>query len=151
MAKGEKTIVTNRKARFEYAIEDELEAGISLLGTEVKSLRDGKANLQEAYCEFKGQSLFLRHLHIAPYKFGSYNNHDEVRPRQLLMHRAELDKWSKAVSQKGYTIVPLRVYFKEGKCKVRIGLGKGKKLHDKRHAIAERDSKRRMDRETARR
>ncbi len=146
MAKGEKTIVTNRKARFEYAIEDELEAGISLLGTEVKSLRDGKANLQEAYCEFKGQSLFLRHLHIAHYKYGSINNHDEVRARQLLMHRAELDKWSKAVSQKGYTIVPLRVYFKEGKCKVRIGLGKGKKLHDKRQSIAERDSKRRMDR-----
>jgi SsrA-binding protein len=143
---GEKLIVSNRKARYEYAIEDEIEAGIALTGTEVKSLRAGKANLQEAYCEFKSTNLYLRHLHIAPYEFGSHFNHDPLRPRQLLMHRAELDKWSKAVAQKGYTIVPLKLYFKEGKCKVRIGLGKGKKLHDKRQAIAERDTKRRMDR-----
>lgn len=151
MASGEKVISTNRQARYEYFIEDSLEAGIVLTGTEVKALRDGKASMQEAYCEFQGDELALRHLHIPPYSHGTHFNHEPLRPRRLLMHRRELDKWQKAVAQKGYTIVPLRLYFKEGRVKVEIGLAKGKKLHDKRQSIAERDAKRRMDRAQAER
>ncbi len=149
MAEGEKTIVTNRKARFEFFIEDTLEAGMVLTGTEVKSLREGKASMQEAYCEFKETNLVLRHLHVPPYKFGTHANHDPLRPRRLLLHRRELDKWSKNVAQKGYTIVPLRLYFKDGRVKVEIGLAKGKKLYDKRNTIAERDAKRSIDRARA--
>ncbi len=146
MAEGEKLIASNRQARYEYFIEDTLEAGLVLTGTEVKSLRAGKASLQEAYCEFQDGSMALRHLHIPPYTHGTHFNHEPLRPRRLLMHRRELDKWQKAVAQKGYTIVPLRLYFKDGRVKVEIGLAKGKKLYDKRATIAERDAKRRMER-----
>ncbi len=151
MAEGEKTIATNRQARYEYFIEDTLEAGLVLTGTEVKALREGKASMAEAYCEFQGTDLALRHLHIPPYKQASIHfNHEALRPRRLLLHRAELDKWKKGVSQKGFTIVPLKLYFRDGRVKVLIGLAKGKKLHDKRATIAERDAKRSMDRARAR-
>jgi SsrA-binding protein len=146
MAEGEKTIVSNRKARFEYHIDDRIEAGIQLAGTEVKALRAGKANLQEAFCMVRDGEMYLMQCHIAPYEFGNIMNHESVRPRKLLMRRKEIDKWDKASQQKGYTIVPLRMYFKNGFAKLEIGLGKGKKLYDKRADIAERDSKRRLER-----
>lgn len=146
MSEGIKIITTNRKARHEYHIDDTLEAGIALVGTEVKSLREGRANLQDSFCTVNKGEMLLRQLHISPFKHGGHFNHDPVRPRKLLLHRKEIEKWDAATSQKGYTIVPLKLYFKAGKVKVQIGLAKGKKLYDKRADIAERDSKRRLDR-----
>ena len=146
MSDGIKVITSNRKARHEYHISDTLEAGISLLGTEVKSLREGSANLQEAFCTFVHGEMMLMQCHISPFKHGGHYNHDPLRPRKLLLHRKELKKWEAATHQKGYTIIPLKLYFKAGKVKVQIGLAKGKKLYDKRADIASRDSKRRLDR-----
>jgi SsrA-binding protein len=146
VSEGTKTIVSNRKARFEYHIDERLEAGMSLTGTEVKSLRSGKASLQEAFCTVKGGEMMLLQCHIPPYDFGNRMNHDPLRPRKLLLHRREIDKWAKATQQKGYTIVPLRLYFREGRAKLEIGLAKGKRHYDKRADLAERDSKRRLDR-----
>lgn len=146
MGEGTKTIVSNRKARFEYHIDDRFEAGLVLTGTEVKSLRTGKANLQEAFCAAVAGELFLQQCHIAPYAHGNRANHDPLRPRKLLLHRKEIEKLAKAAQQKGYTIIPLRLYFKDGRAKLEIGLGKGKKIHDKRADIADRESKRRLDR-----
>lgn len=146
MSEGIKIITTNRKARHEYHIDDTLEAGIALVGTEVKSLREGRANLQDSFCAVNKGEMMLLQLHISPFKHGGHFNHDPVRPRKLLLHRKEIEKWEVATNQKGYTIVPLKLYFKEGKVKVEIGLAKGKKLFDKRADIAERDSKRRLDR-----
>ncbi len=146
MSEGIKIITSNRKARHEYHISETLEVGISLQGTEVKSLREGKANLQEAYCNFLQGELFLMQCHIAPFKHGGHFNHDPLRPRKLLLHKRELKKWDAVSHQKGFTIVPLKMYFKTGKVKLEIGLAKGKKLYDKRTDIADRDSKRRLDR-----
>lgn len=146
MSDGIKIITTNRKARHEYHISDTLEAGIALLGTEVKSLREGRANLQEAFCTIQDGEMLLMQCHISPFKHGGHFNHDPQRPRKLLLHRRELNKWDAALHQKGYTIIPLKMYFKQGRVKVEIGLAKGKKLYDKRSDIAERDSKRRLDR-----
>ena len=146
MSNNIKIITTNRKARHEYHISDTLEAGVSLLGTEVKSLREGKANLQEAYCAFDKGELFLMQCNIPQFKHGGHFNHDPLRPRKLLLHRKELNKWDALASQKGFTIIPLKLYFKEGKVKVEIGLAKGKKLYDKRSDIADRESKRKLDR-----
>lgn len=148
MAEEVKIVTTNRKARYEFSIEDTLEAGLVLTGTEVKSLRQGRANLQDAYCTIdKGQMVMLN-CHISPYEQGNIFNHDPMRPRPLLLHRKELERWGKAVAQKGYTIIPLKLYFKNGFAKVEIGLAKGKKLYDKREDIAERDTKRRLERAT---
>ena len=144
MAKGGKIVATNRKARHEYHIDDHLEVGLVLTGTEVKSLRGGQANLKEAYCTVDGGNMILRKCHIAPYDHGNVNNHDPVRPRRLLMHKREIAKWSKSLQQKGYTIIPLKLYFKNGYAKLLIGLGKGKKLYDKRQVIAERDTAMRL-------
>lgn len=146
MSDSIKVIITNRKARHEYHIEDTLEAGLVLQGTEVKALREGKANLQEAYCAIEGDEMYLQQMHISPYRHGSINNHDPVRKRKLLLHRREIEKWRKASQQKGYTIVPLKIYFKNGLAKMQIGLGRGKKLYDKRADIAERDTQRQLDR-----
>ncbi len=146
MAEGIKIITTNRKARHDYHIEQSFEAGLVLQGTEVKSLRDGKANLQEGFCGFQDGELYLHGVHISPYRHGNVNNHDPVRSRKLLLHRRELGKLDKAIGQKGYTIVPLKLYFKNGLAKVEIGLAKGKKLYDKRADIAEKDTQRRLDR-----
>ena len=145
MGEGEKTVATNRKARYEYHISDRLEAGIALRGTEVKALRAGQVNLQEAFCSVEGGNMLLRQCHISPYDHGNQFNHDPVRPRQLLLHKREIAKWGKAAQQKGFTIIPLRIYFKNGKAKLEIGLGKGKKLHDKRSDIAERETRVRID------
>lgn len=144
-----KIITSNRKAHHEYHIEDRAEAGIVLQGTEVKSLREGKANLQDAYCMVDDDgSMLLLNCHINPYSHGNLFNHEPMRPRRLLMHRREIQKWKKAVEQKGYTIIPLKLYFKGGYAKVEIGLAKGKKLYDKREDIAERETKRSLDRLT---
>ena len=146
MSEGIKIITSNRKARYEYHIDETLEAGIALVGTEVKSLREGKANLQDAFCTVKNGEMMLMQCHITPFSHGGHFNHDPMRPRKLLLHRREIDKWDVATKQKGFTIVPLKMYFKAGKVKIQIGLGKGKKLYDKRADIADRDSKRRLDR-----
>ncbi|MFT5144726.1 MAG: SsrA-binding protein [Rhodothermales bacterium] len=146
MSEATKTIVSNRKAWYEYHIQDQVEAGLVLTGTEIKSLRTGKANLQEAFCSIRDGEMFLLQCHIAPYDFGNIMNHEPLRPRKLLLHKKEIERFAKSTTQKGYTIIPLRLYFKDGRAKLEIGLGKGKKLYDKRADTADRDSKRRLDR-----
>ncbi|HLT45812.1 MAG TPA: SsrA-binding protein SmpB [Rubricoccaceae bacterium] len=143
---GIKTVVTNRRARHEYHLEKPVEAGMALLGSEVKSLRAGKANLQDAFVSVDAEGAVLRNLHIAPYEMGGYANHEPTRPRRLLLHRREIEALRKGIEQQGYTVVPLRLYFKHGRAKVEIALAKGKKLYDKRHDIAARDEQRRLDR-----
>lgn len=146
MSENIKLVTSNRKARHEYHIEDTLEAGLMLQGTEVKSLREGRANLQDAYCSAQGDEMYLFNAHISPYSHGNQNNHEPLRPRKLLMQRRQIERWKKGAEQQGYTIVPLKLYFKNGLAKVEIGLAKGKKLYDKRADIAERESQRRLDR-----
>ncbi|HRR07458.1 MAG TPA: SsrA-binding protein SmpB [Rhodothermales bacterium] len=143
----DKTIMTNRRARHEYHIEDEYEAGIVLTGTEVKSIRDGKINLQDAFCDIRSDGAYLIGAHISPYSHGGqYFNHEPVRGRRLLLHSREIKKMARAKEQKGYTLVPLSVYLKNKRIKIAIGVAKGKKLYDKRETIAERDSARELDR-----
>ena len=140
------TIVTNRRARFDFALEDRFEAGLVLTGTEVKSLRAGTANLQDAFVALARDGVDLINLYVAPYTHAGVTEHIPTRKRRLLLHKTEIAKLRKGTEQKGYTIVPTRLYFKDGRAKVEIALGKGKKTHDKRDAIAERDSKRALDR-----
>lgn len=142
---GIKIICDNRKAYHNYSIEEKFEAGMSLKGTEVKSLRGGKATLGESYAIFKDGELYLFNAHIPPYEMGNRENHDPKRSRKLLLHRAELAKlWGKK-EIRGYSLIPLKMYFKKGIAKVEIGLGRGKKSHDKRQSIKDRDEKRQMD------
>jgi SsrA-binding protein len=148
MAENIKTVVTNRRARHEYELLDKVEAGIELQGTEVKSLRAGKVNLAEAFCAVDSDGIQLYNCHIAPYQHGGYANHNPTRSRRLLLHKNEIEKFKKGTEQKGLTIVPLRIYFRDGWAKVEIALARGKKLHDKRRDIAERETKRRIDRLT---
>ncbi len=144
----EKTVVENRRARHDYFIEEVIEAGLVLTGTEVKSLRAGRANLQDAYAAIQNGEAYLYNCHIAPYSPGNRFNVDPYRVRKLLLHGAEIVSLFGKVRQKGYTMVPLRLFFNaKGKAKVIIGLGKGKKLYDKREAIAERDAQRERQRE----
>lgn len=143
---GTRLIVSNRKARHEYHILDTLEAGIVLQGTEVKSLRDGKANLQDAFASFNRGELWLHNLHISPYEAGNRFNHEPLRPRKLLMHRRELRKLVGQVEQKGLTLVPLDLHFRSSVAKVNLALVKGKKLHDKREDVKRRDAEREMAR-----
>ena len=143
---GIKIICDNRSAFHNYSIEERWEAGLVLLGPEVKSLRDGKANLRDAYAVLKGGELWLINAHISPYTHGNRENPDPLRSRKLLLHRSELAKLWNKLAIKGYSLIPLKLYFKEGKAKAELGLGKGKKLHDKRAATKERDEKRTMDR-----
>ena len=139
---GIKIVSENRKARHNYFIEDRFEAGVQLLGTEVKSLREGKASLQDAYAIFKNNELYLINSHIPPYKLGNRENHDPLRTRKLLLHRSELDKlWGK-IEIKGYSLIPLKLYFKKGRCKAEIAVAKGKKSFDKRESTKEREAKR---------
>lgn len=141
---GIKIICENRKARHNYFLEERFEAGIILTGTEVKSLREGKANLMDSYAIFRGDELFLLNANIATYTQGNRQNHEPLRTRKLLLHRAELNKlWGKA-DHSGYTMVPTKMYFKKGIAKVEIALGKGKKGFDKRDSTKERDVKREM-------
>jgi len=145
---SDRLIAQNRRASHDYAILDTIEAGIVLVGTEVKSLRVGKASLQEAWASVDDGEAWIHQMHIPPYEQGNRWNVDPVRKRKLLLHRAELAKLSKAVAQKGQTLVPLKLYFSKGRAKLLIGVGKGKKAHDKREAIAERDARREMQRAT---
>jgi SsrA-binding protein len=152
MSKGSKpeseveSIAKNRQARHDYAIIDSWEAGIVLTGTEVKALREGKANISDAYGIVRNGEIFLLNLHISPYERGGYVNHDPTRTRKLLLHRKEIRRLIGAVEREGLTLVPLELYFKKGKAKVALALGKGKKLHDKRETERQRDA----DREVAR-
>jgi len=141
-----KTIAQNKKARHEFFVEESYEAGIELVGTEVKSLRGGSCSLQESWCDISGGELFIKQMHINPYEHGNIFNKDPLRPRRLLMHKREIAAMSGLVQQKGYTLIPLSVYFKDSKVKVQIGLCRGKKLYDKRADIAKRDAKRDIDR-----
>lgn len=147
MGEGIKHIATNRKARHDYYIDETLEAGMALKGSEVKSIREGKINLREAFCRVENGEMKLFNCHIAPYSHGGEStNHDPTRDKKLLLHSSEIRKWAKATEQEGYTIVPLKVYFRNGYAKLQIGLAKGKKQYDKREDIAERETKRRLDR-----
>lgn len=146
MADGTQTIVTNRRARYDFELSDRFEAGMALTGSEVKSLRGAKANLQDAFVMVRKDGVDLMNAYIAPYEMGGYSNHEPTRPRRLLLHKSEIDKLRKGTEQKGYTIVPTRLYFKGGRAKVEIALGRGKKTVDKRQTIADRESKRRLDR-----
>jgi SsrA-binding protein len=141
-----KTIVQNKKARHEYFVEDSYEAGIELVGTEVKSLRKGGCNLKDSWCDVKSGELFVRQMHISPYEQGNIFNKDPLRVRKLLMHRREIAKLASQVAQKGYSLIPLSIYFKDSKVKVQVGLCRGKKLYDKRDDMAKRDAKRDMER-----
>ena len=138
--------VSNRRARYDFALEDRFEAGLVLTGTEVKSLRQGTANLQDSFVALARDGVDLINLYIAPYTHAGVTEHVPTRKRRLLLHKAEIAKLRKGTEQKGYTIVPTKLYFKGGRAKVEIALGKGKKTHDKRDVIAERDAKRAMDR-----
>ena len=139
---GRKLIAQNRKARHDYAIEDTFEAGLVLLGTEVKSLRAGRATLTDGFVEIDGGEAWLQGVHIAEYAMGTWTNHAARRKRKLLLNRVEIDKIERKVSEKGYTIVPLSLYFKDGRAKVEIALAKGKKHYDKRQALRERQDDR---------
>lgn len=143
---GEKIVCENRRARFDYAIDDTLEAGLQLTGSEVKSLRNGEASLSDSYALPERDELYLHNAHIGAYKPATAFGHLPVRRRKLLMHRAEIDKWAAKVRERGYTIVPLMLYFKNGRAKVRLGLGRGKKDVDRRDSIRERETQRELDR-----
>ena len=146
-----KSVATNRKAFHEYFIDDRMEVGLVLTGTEVKSLREGRAQLKDSYVHFRDDEAFLVGAHISPYGSGSWTNHLPERDRKLLLHRRELDRWAGAVATRGVTCVPLSIYFKGSRVKAEIALVKGKKLHDKRDAIRNRELKREADREMRRR
>ncbi len=142
-----KLVAENRKARHDYIIEDTFETGIVLVGTEVKSLRLGKANLKDSYARIKNGEVFVYQMHIGMYPFAYYNNHEPLRPRKLLLHHYEIKKLYGKVNEKGYSLVPLRLYFKAGKAKLSLALARGKKSHDKRETIRRRDQKRELERE----
>ena len=141
-----KAIAENRKARHDYFIEDTYEAGMVLVGTEVKSLRAGRANLKDAYAKIKNGEVWVHQIHISPYSHAYYGNHDPLRPRKLLLHKREINKLYGKINESGYTLVPLRLYFKGGKVKVLLGLAKGKRKYDKRETIRRRDEQRDLDR-----
>lgn len=143
---GIKIVARNREAYHEYFVEEEMEAGIELLGTEVKSIRQGTLNLKDAWCGIKNGELLINQMHISPYDHGNRFNPDPRRVRRLLMHRREIMRLLGKVKQDGYSLIPLSVYFKKSKVKVQVGLCKGKKLYDKRQAAAEKDAKRQIDR-----
>ncbi|MBC7258222.1 MAG: SsrA-binding protein SmpB [Chloroflexi bacterium] len=135
-----KTVATNRKAYHDFFIEETFEAGIALTGTEIKSVRAGRVNLRDSFAQIKGGELWLQNAHISPYEHGNRANHDPKRPRKLLMHKREILRLQGKVQERGYTLVPLRMYIKARRAKVEIALAKGKKLYDKREAIAKRDA-----------
>jgi SsrA-binding protein len=139
--------IKNRKATFEYEIIDKLSAGLQLQGTEIKSIKEGDAGINEAFCQFIKDELFVINMQIAEYKFGTYDNHEPKRPRKLLLQRGELDRWKKKVAEKGLTIVPTLLFVNDkGLAKLNIALAQGKKIHDKRDSIQDKDNKRQLDR-----
>ena len=141
-----KTVATNRKAYHNYRIEDSVEAGIVLTGTEIKSIRAGRVNLGDAYVRFEGGELWLVNAHIARYEAGSYLSHEPTRPRKLLLHREQINSLTSKVAEKGFTLVPLKLYIKDSIAKVEVALAKGKKLYDKRESIARRETEREIER-----
>ena len=136
--------ILNRKARYDYEIEDEYEAGIVLTGTEIKSIREGKVNIKDSYAIIRNNELYLLNTHISSYEKGNIFNHEEDRTRKLLMHKREILKLNNKVTLEGYTLIPLKIYFNKGRAKVLIGLCKGKKSYDKRETIKKRDTEREM-------
>ena len=147
MAAGIKTVATNKKARHDFFIEETYETGIALSGTEVKSVRAGKVNLRDSYAQVKDGELFLHNVHISPYEQGNIFNKDPLRSRKLLMHKTEIQKLMGLTTLKGYALVPLSFYLKNGKVKVQLGLARGKKLYDKRQDIAKKDQRREAERD----
>lgn len=147
MAGGIKVIAENRKARHDYFVEERYEAGIILTGTEIKSIRAGRVNLKDSYAEISGGELWLTQMHISPYEQGNRFNHEPLRKRKLLLNRKEIAKLTGEVQQQGMTLIPLKIYLKQGLAKIDLGLCKGKKNYDKRDDIAKRDAKRDMERE----
>ena len=146
MATGGKIIAVNRKARHDYFVLETFETGIELVGTEVKSLRQGGVNLKDSWCSIENGELFVKGMHISPYEKGNIFNRDPLRVRKLLMHKKEIMRLFGMVKQESYTLIPLSLYFKGSRVKLEMGLCKGKKLHDKREDMAKRDAKREMDR-----
>ena len=142
----QKLIANNKKAYHEYFIEETYEAGVSLHGTEVKSMRMGKCSIKESFIRIENGEIFVYGMHVSPYEKGNIFNKDPLRVKKLLMHKYEINKLAGKVAEKGYTLVPLQVYFKNGRVKTQIGLARGKKLYDKRESAAARDAKREMDR-----
>ncbi|HAM62721.1 MAG: SsrA-binding protein [Firmicutes bacterium GWF2_51_9] len=140
-----KTVSVNRKATHDYFIVEKYEAGMVLYGTEIKSIRKGSVQFKDAYIEFKDGEAFVREMYIAQYEFGNRFNHEETRDRKLLMHKAEIAKLQKKVKLKGFTVIPLQMYLKDGRAKLEIALAEGKDVHDKREASKERDAKREID------
>lgn len=147
MSAGKKIITQNRKARFEYTILETYECGIVLAGTEVKSIRNGHVNLKDSYAVIRNGEVFVCGMHVSPYDHGNIFNQEPLRDRKLLLHRSEIRKLIGYIQQKGFTLVPLELYFLRGKVKVLLGVAKGKKLYDKREAIAKKDSRREIDRQ----
>lgn len=141
-----KIVATNRKAAHDYTLEDRFEAGLALLGTEVKSIRAGGANLREGYVQLRGSEAFLVNTHVAPYDAAGREGHDPLRPRKLLLHRKEIAKLASGIQERGWTIVPLKMYLKNGRLKIEIALARGKRQYDKRATIAQRDADRHMRR-----
>ena len=146
MAKGSRVVTVNRKAYHNYRIEESFEAGIVLKGSEIKSIRAGKVNLSDAYARPENGELWLHNSHVASYDAASYNTHEPVRPRKLLLHRKEIDTLTSKVVQKGLTLVPLKLYIKHGLAKLELGVARGKKVYDKRETIARRDADREVER-----
>ncbi len=149
--RGEKTVASNRRARHDYHIDETLEAGMVLTGSEIKSVRAGRISLQEAYVAIDGGEAWLEGAHIADYEHAGYARHEPLRRRKLLLHKKQIRELAQTVKLKGTTLVPLRVYLKDGRAKLEVALARGKKLYDKRQAIRERDTKREVEREMARR
>lgn len=148
---GERNVATNRRARFDYEILERLEAGLVLTGSEVKSLRQGRASLSEAFARVDGRELWLENMHIPPYEQGQKRGYDPRRRRKLLVHRSQIDRLVGRAAEKGLTLVPVRVYFSHGLAKVELGLGRGKRAYEKRQATLEREHRREMERATSRR
>ena len=146
MSKDSRIITTNRKAYHDYHIQESLEAGIALKGSEIKSIRNGRINLRDAYARPENGELWLFNTHIASYDAASYNTHEPTRPRKLLLHKKEIDSLAGKAMQRGLTLVPLKLYIKHGIAKIELGVAKGKRVYDKREAMARRDAEREMDR-----
>lgn len=147
---GIKVVATNRKAHFEYFLLEQFEAGLSLQGTEIKSIRAGQISITESYVKVENGEAWLIESHISPYFAGSYNNHDPKRPRRLLLHKRELNKLWEAIKKKGMTVVPVKVYLKDGLAKLEISIARGKKLYDKRSEIAKKELERDLNRQNSR-
>jgi SsrA-binding protein len=147
---NDRTVAHNRRASHDYFLEERVEAGLALVGSEIKSVRNGQVQIREAYVQAQGREMFLLNAHIAPYDPAARQNHDPLRPRKLLLHKREIQKLAEKVKLKGYAIIPTRMYLSKGRAKLEIALARGKKQYDKRQAIAERDSQREMDRAMSR-